>query len=184
MLVDELEKTDQIDNTLLFVIADHGEAFYQHAKNYIHALFLYEENVAIPFMIYNKKIFKETVRYKGFTRHVDVLPTVKDILGLKPAKTEEGISMFASRREQLVLLHTNWKDDFLGVRDGDWKYIYRVWDGFEELYNIKNDPDEKKNIAAERQDISSMYKKYLLNARRYKIQYYKKVIPGYRPSLK
>jgi arylsulfatase A-like enzyme len=49
----------QLDDTLLCIFADHGEAFYQHAGNYLHALQLYEENVAIPFIIYNRKLFAE-----------------------------------------------------------------------------------------------------------------------------
>ena len=35
------------------------------------------------------------------------------------------------------------------IRDGDWKMIEWFEDGSRELYNIKNDPGETKNLAAE-----------------------------------
>ena len=33
------------------------------------------------------------------------------------------------------------------VRDGDWKYLHFYADGRSELYNLKNDIGEKKNLA-------------------------------------
>ena len=82
-LIDTLEKNGLMENTLVFLIADHGEAFYQHRMNYNHPLFIYEENVHVPFMIYNKSIFSEPFYYDGISRHIDILPTLLDILQIK-----------------------------------------------------------------------------------------------------
>ena len=41
------------------------------------------------------------------------------------------------------------------VRMGDWKLIEFFEDGRLELYNLKNDPGEKKNVAAERPDLTA-----------------------------
>lgn len=175
-LVDKLEKEGLLGNTLFFLFADHGEAFYQHRKNYNHPFFLYEENVHVPFLIYNKKLFKKSHYFEGITRHTDILPTVLDILGLDSRPEQEGISILSAHREQLALLHTYWKDDFMGVRDGKWKYICRMKDNFEELYDLSNDPDEKINLSSKKKNIVDRYRKYIFRARKYKIEYYKRLL--------
>jgi phosphoglycerol transferase MdoB-like AlkP superfamily enzyme len=46
-LVEWLAETGQLDETLLVVTGDHGEAFGQHGQ-FGHALGIYEENVHVP----------------------------------------------------------------------------------------------------------------------------------------
>lgn len=154
-LVDRLESEGLMENTLLFLFADHGEAFYEHVKNYNHPFFLYEENVHVPLIIYNKKLLSKPVQYRGITRHIDVMPTVLDILRIKTPKEAEGISFMAPHRQQLALLHTHWKDDYMAIRDGQWKYIRDMQHGLEEFYNLKDDPLEKKNLFRKKKDLWS-----------------------------
>ena len=35
----------------------------------------------------------------------------------------------------------------LGVREGDWKYIFDIREGIEELYDLDRDPAEQHNLA-------------------------------------
>ena len=175
-LIARLEKEGLMKNTLLFLFADHGEAFYEHVRNYNHPFFLYEENVQVPFIIYNREIIAEPVNYRGITRHIDIMPTVLDILQLKSPREQEGISFLAPHRQQLALLHTHWKDDYMAVRDGSWKYIRDMKRGFEELYNLEEDPFEKKNIAASKEDLAKRYRKIVSRARRHKREYYRRVL--------
>lgn len=176
MLVDEMERHNLMDNTLLFLFADHGEAFYQHRMNYNHPLFIYNENVHVPFLIYNKKIFPSPEYFDGITRHIDILPTILDILGMARSPEQEGISILSGHREQLALLHTSWKDDFMGVVDQHWKYIRRTVDGIEELYDIRKDPEELNNIAARHDDITKRYRAFVLKARSYKEEYFRRIL--------
>ena len=173
--VKQLEKNKLLENTLLFIFADHGEAFYQHRQNYLHALFLYEENVRVPFMIYNKKLFPKRYIYKGISRHIDIMTTVLDVLNIKKMKYHEGISLFSAHKQNLAFLHTNWSKDYLGLRDGKWKYILCLNNGREELYNIYMDPDEKVNLAETKKKLSQKFKNYLINAQKYKEIYFKKI---------
>jgi arylsulfatase A-like enzyme len=175
-LVDELEREGLMDNTLFLLFADHGEAFYQHKMNYNHPLFLYEENVHVPFLIYNKKLFASPLYHDGITRHIDILPTILDILGISQNPEHEGIPALAPHREQCALLHTSWKDDYMGVVDGNWKYICRTADRIEELYDLRNDPDEKNNVASEYTTVAARYRSYLKKVRRYKTDYYERIL--------
>jgi arylsulfatase A-like enzyme len=177
-LVEALEKEGLMDNTLLFVMADHGEAFYEHRGNYNHPFFLYEENVHVPMIIYNKKLIPSTVEIEAITRHIDILPTVLDLLDIPGRREQEGLSILSGRPEQMALLHTNWKDDFLGVRDGRWKYIRRMSDSREELYDLAGDPAERKNLSEERADITQRYRAYTDSARAYNVRFYREILRG------
>jgi len=176
MLVDELERRHLLDDTLLFLFADHGEAFYQHKMNYNHPLFIYDENVRVPFKIYNKRLFQKPEYFDGVSRHIDIPPTLLDVLGIKPPPEQEGISLLSQHREQLALLHTSWKDDYMGIADGKWKYICRTKDMLEELYNIHDDRWETNNIAAKQPEITERYRRFVMKARNHKSEYYRRLL--------
>lgn len=175
MLVDELERKGLMEDTLLFLFADHGEAFYQHRMNYNHPLFIYNENVHVPFLIYNKRLFPSPEYFDGVTRHIDIMPTILDILGIARSPEQEGVAILSPHREQMALLHTSWKDDFMGIADQQWKYILRTDEGFDELYNTREDPEEKKNIARDQRDVADRYRRFVMKARAYKDEYYQHI---------
>ncbi|HQQ23551.1 MAG TPA: sulfatase-like hydrolase/transferase [Spirochaetota bacterium] len=172
-LIDKLEAEGLMKDTLFFMLTDHGEAFYQHPQNYNHPLFVYEENIHVPFIIYNKDIFKNGYYFDGITRHVDILPTITDIIGIKDDKHREGFPIFTKRKEKLAFVHTSWKDDLVAVRDVKWKYIYRIKDGNEELYDLLSDPEEKNNLASEKTETALKYRNYVLSGIDYVKNYHK-----------
>ncbi len=175
-LIKRLESEKMLDNTLVFIFADHGEAFYQHKGNYNHPFYLYEENVHVPFMIYNKKLFPDKIEYEGITRHIDITPTILNLLKINLQPEYEGIPIFSSKRDQLALIHTYWKDDIMAIRDGKWKYIFNFSTGFEELFDISSDLSEKNNIAADNKIIAKRYANFINSARIYKKEFYNRVL--------
>jgi arylsulfatase A-like enzyme len=176
LLIKKLEKEKLLEDTLVFIFADHGQAFYQHRMNYLHRHFIYEENVHIPFIIYNKKLFKSRIDFNRITSHIDILPTILDILSLKKEREHEGVSILSKQREKFALLHTYWDEDFNGVRDRKWKYIMRMKDRFEELYDLENDPLEKKNMAETKKEIAERYRKVVERSQEYKKEYFDTVL--------
>jgi arylsulfatase A-like enzyme len=144
--------------------------------NYNHPLFLYNENVHVPFLIYNRELFDAPEYHEGTTRHIDILPTILDILGIPRRPEQEGISALSEHTEQMALLHTSWKDDYMGIVDRHWKYICRTGDGMEELYDLGSDPDEKINIAAENPSVVKRYRGFIGRSRNYKSAYYKRIL--------
>lgn len=183
-LIDKLKKNNLMHNTLIFVVSDHGEAFYQHRGNYNHPHYIYEENVHVPFVIYSPRFFAEPHSHKGLTSHLDIAPTIYDILGIHPPSTVDGGSILSAHQERMVLLHTFWNEDYIGVRDGPWKYIRRIRDGREQLYNLNQDPQEKQNLIHSKPEIAKRYREAALRGRSHKRNYYKEITGRYPPYPK
>ncbi|MCX8037302.1 MAG: arylsulfatase [Candidatus Sumerlaeia bacterium] len=101
----------------------------------------------------------------------DFLPTAAEIAGAKCPPNIDGISMVPALLGQPQQSH-----DFLywethqggfaqAVRMGDWKGVRFGLKEPLELYNLKEDPAETKNVAAEQRDIVAKIERYLDSAR-------------------
>lgn len=166
-LLEVLEEKGALENTIVFIFGDHGEAFYQHPGNYNHPLFLYEENVHVPFIIYGPEVLRRSEEINSITSMVDISPTVLDLLGIEIPDTMKGRPILARRAEQLALLHTYWNNEFFAVRDCRWKYILATRTGREELYDLETDPGEHDNLVKKKPGIAERYKDFILKAREY-----------------
>lgn len=82
-IVQGLERRGRLNDTLIVVVADHGEGFgehgiKQHDQNY------YEEGLRVPFVIAGPGVVPGS-RYKGNASLIDVVPTLLGRLRVKPA---------------------------------------------------------------------------------------------------
>lgn len=182
-IINELEKTDKLDNTLVFIFGDHGEAFYEHPGNFNHPFHVYEENVHVPFMIYNKKIFPQHKELKRISTHIDIVPTVLDILALPKNKFHEGTSMFKPGSARFAEIQAYWHTEQNAIRDEKYKYIRQRSTGNEWLFDLENDPEEKINLKLTEPSATKTYRTLLENSATYKRLYYYH-LAGYKPSVK
>jgi arylsulfatase A-like enzyme len=137
------------DDTLVIITGDHGEAFGDPHDTYGHGRKLYQENVNVPLVLWNPKLFAGGPHRKTLGGHIDLSPTVLDLLGLPPAPSWQGRSLFAETRPPRVYFYAADHDYLLGVRENDWKYVYDVRHGREFLFDLGRDPLEQVNRAAE-----------------------------------
>jgi hypothetical protein len=158
-LVDEYAARGLLDDTLFVYLGDHGEAFEEHPRNKLHAGFLYEENVHAPLVMVSTKLFSREQRSRRLGSHVDLEPTILSLLGVPPPAGLQGRSLVDEDMPyRPTILGTFYPDDMLGLRDGDWKYIENLRTGVEELYDLKKDPGEKRNVAAFFPDVTAAYR--------------------------
>jgi lipoteichoic acid synthase len=134
----------QLDSTLIITLGDHGEAFGRHGQ-YVHASNIYEENVHIPLVFINRRLFagEESSVIAG---QVDIAPTVLDLLGLPQPSDWQGRSLFASDRSPRTYFFAPWADLLFGYREGERKNIFNATSGQYEAYDLKDDPQETRNL--------------------------------------
>ena len=79
-----------LEDTILIVISDHGEEFYEHG-GILHKRTLYRESVHVPLIIHYPNITPRRVEDR--TSHVDILPTLVNLASLKSEGNWSGISL-------------------------------------------------------------------------------------------
>jgi phosphoglycerol transferase MdoB-like AlkP superfamily enzyme len=147
------------DKTLFVVFGDHGEAFGQHEGNLGHSLFIYEENVRVPYLLGLPGIVDEQIRAHHTASLIDTTPTILDLLGL-PIPQGQGSSLLESRNN-MALFFTDYSLGFLGLIDGCWKYIFEVDSQRSKLYDVCSDPGETKDRSTDDSSRVDHYRKTL-----------------------
>jgi arylsulfatase A-like enzyme len=168
---EELARGGHLENTIIVVTSDHGEAFGERGFEG-HARHVFRETTEVPFILSFPFRFEQPVVISQRTRGVDVWPTVLDLLGLPTPGPGDGRSLrpeiLAGVRRQtdprpddeLVAyahLDQNWgranqpQNTTLAVVDDDLRYVsYRDAEGEiqqELLYDASSDPLEQTNVA-------------------------------------
>jgi arylsulfatase A-like enzyme len=136
------------ERTILFVSADHGEAFGEHGTNY-HAVTLYEEMVRVPLFVkvpgFGRAIVEEPVTL------IDLGPTVLDAYGLPTPGAFLGESLVPLIRGEQVKLSRpiaaegGRRIEALYFADG-MKTIIDHKQNTRQVYNLIEDPGELHNL--------------------------------------
>jgi arylsulfatase A-like enzyme/Flp pilus assembly protein TadD len=150
--------------TLVVLTSDHGESLGEHGEA-THGIFAYEATLRVPLVIYAPSLFPPRV-VREPVRHVDIVPTVLDALGIAAPSGLAGQSLLAllAGREASAAptayfealtasINRRWAP-LRGVRDGALKYVDLP---LPELYDLAADPAEARNLAASRpQDLERL----------------------------
>ena len=136
------------DDTVVVITGDHGEAFADPHPQRGHAWSVYEEEVRVPLMIWNPRLFEEAARAQTIGGHIDLNPTLADLLEVEPPRDWQGHSLFDLGRPSRAYFMAIAGGDVFGVREANLKYIYDVTSGGESLFDLAADPQEQHDIAA------------------------------------
>ncbi len=88
--LDYLEDRGRMEDTLIVLTGDHGEAFGEHGEN-SHGYFAYNSTLWIPLIVAGPGI--KAGRTDEFVCHIDIYPTICDILGLDKPSFLQGVSL-------------------------------------------------------------------------------------------
>ncbi|MEK7486371.1 MAG: sulfatase-like hydrolase/transferase [Planctomycetota bacterium] len=165
-LMQQMKQTQYFDNTLFVFVSTSGEGLQEH-QEYEHGLFLYESTVCGSAFFYAPRwIYPVTI--ESPISILDIVPTFLDLLNLKAPENLQGKSLspaffyqpLASRdlfiETQLPRYAHHWESSDAVVSEIPdlhfWgKYIFRGCDSAglarEELYDLKLDASETKNLA-------------------------------------
>ena len=158
----QLFRLDLAKKTVVFVVADHGEAFGEHGLEG-HARDLHHETtftpwiIAFPFKMESGTVFEQP------TQNIDVFPTLLELVGLPAQDPSDGKSRAAWLRGEFApdfpdrdfaQLDRTWgqasqdPDPIVAVRDGRYRLLHDVnKPELDLLYDVESDRVESVNIA-------------------------------------
>jgi len=167
-VIAKLREKDLLDRILIILAGDHGEGLGEKGEEG-HGVFLYEESLQVPLILYAGERLPARKVVKGRVRLIDIMPTILDMLKMPlPAKIQ-GQSLLTSLGQRSLKDRPNYIETYFprenygwseltGVMDGRWKYIQAPR---EELYDLHNDPEEKNNWAQQKTEVVAKLKEKL-----------------------
>jgi lipoteichoic acid synthase len=159
-ILDGLRSRGLFERTLFVIVGDHGEAFAQHPGNFAHTLYLYEENVRVPFIVAAPGLLLNQVRAPQLLSLVDLAPTTLALLGLPAPSDYQGRSGLEPNAGMAVFFTDH---DLLkaGLRHGRFKLIQEQEHARLRLYDLAADPGERQNLVASEPARAQLYHDWL-----------------------
>ncbi|GAB3918111.1 sulfatase family protein [Larkinella terrae] len=153
-LVDQLKQLKLDKNTIIVFSGDNG--FYLGEHGMEGKWFGHEESIRVPLIIYNPSLpaSKRGTRSNRMALNIDIAPTLLAFAGVDAPKTMQGTDLMKTAdRSDFFYEHTFMGSPRLpkveGVVTQDFKYMKFIEHGYEELYSVKSDPHETKNLASD-----------------------------------
>jgi arylsulfatase A-like enzyme len=163
-LIHELDTRGLRDETMIVVLADHGEAFGEHGREG-HARDVYSEVTTTPFIISLPFRLEEEMVIDSATANVDVWPTLLDLLALPGLEDPDGSSRVPEllaaagvgpdpdrSSPRFAQLDENWgriekeSRPMIAVSEGGYRLVLRSKSEQGQLYEQESDPTDQHDI--------------------------------------
>jgi tetratricopeptide (TPR) repeat protein len=155
-LLDGLRARGRLDQTLVMLVADHGESRHEHGE-ISHGIFLYQSTLHVPMIAAGPGVIPGRVE-PALVGLIDVAPTLLDAARVPPVAESDGVSLWpvltgrASPPERALYAESfvtrfdyGWSE-LRALRRGSQKYVSAPRP---ELYQLDVDPGELRNRAGE-----------------------------------
>jgi arylsulfatase A-like enzyme len=143
-----LESGPNAANTMVILWSDHG--WHLGEKSHWRKFTLWERSTRNLLMMRVPGVTKAGARIAHPVSLLDLYPTLTGLCGLKPKKTDgEDLTPWLKnpKAPKATPAITTYYRNNHAIRTADWRYI-RYEDGGEELYDVRKDPNEWTNLAA------------------------------------
>jgi len=171
--LDWLEQTGRLKNSVVIVSADHGESFehnwFSHTGPY-----LYNGLIHIPFLIHLPGQ-GQGAHISQLAQQADLMPTILDLIGVKPPSEIDGASLAPALRgvavPQRYVFSMNFEHNrvfdpitkgTIAVMDDTFKYVNYLDRHQEALYRYKSDPQEEHDISVSEPEVTNRLREVLL----------------------
>lgn len=159
-----LQERKILQESLIVLLADHGQAFMEHNKFGHGPSFLYNEVLHVPLLIYGSGHAKK-VDFP--VQLLDVPPTILHVHGIEKPRGFLGNSLLPtagdgknvkpifseSAKPDLINLEYDCSKKVISCIGERWKLIINELWGTTELYNLHSDFAEKKNLVENEMDL-------------------------------
>jgi arylsulfatase A-like enzyme len=153
-LIDQIQNSGHAENTVIVIVADHGEEFLDHGRWGHWESNLHDEILRVPLIVSMPNGLREQV-IRQQVRLLDLMPTILDLCGCPDSDGVMGTSMASlldrgeSKYDGTETISEMRRDPWhrIAVRTESFKYI---WDSKRpdqpDLYDLRADPGEKQNV--------------------------------------
>jgi N-acetylglucosamine-6-sulfatase len=159
-ILEALERAGRLDETLVIFTSDNGYFWGEHGLG--DKRWAYEESIRIPLLMRLPGLIEAGSTIDRIALNVDIAPTLLDVAGVAIPADFHGRSLVPLLRGEAI----PWREAMLAeyvqeerypqtpswqaVRTGRWKLIrYTELEGMDELYDLRADPHELRNLIRE-----------------------------------
>ena len=165
LVLQALEDLGIAEQTIVVYLSDNGYLLYEHKRFEKHTL--WEESVRQPMMVRLGNSMNTNKQTAAIVEYIDVVPTILELLGQPPIPDAQGKSFAhllttTNGDHRSSAFSTYLEDNMAMVCTNEWKYMfatgrrdlgisYQTGNGpsgiYHRLYNLTDDPNEKRNLA-------------------------------------
>ena len=162
-LLTALDEAGVADNTIVVIWGDHG--WHLGEKGITGKNSLWDDGTRVP-LIFAGPGVKGGQRCMQPAELLDIYPTLVELAGVPARSDLDGLSLLPQLKQSSVKRErpaiTSHNQGNHGIRSENWRYI-RYADGSEELYDMRKDPKEWHNLAADpvHAEVIKEHKKWL-----------------------
>ncbi|MEC9004971.1 MAG: sulfatase [Planctomycetota bacterium] len=151
IVLDALKKSGQWEDTVVIITSDHG---YHLGDHFLWGkVTLFDIGAKVPFMIRAPGLTKPGTTSEAMVELIDIYPTVVNLAGLTAPGHLQGVSLRpllghperSGKKKYAYSVVSRGQQLGYALRTQRWRY--GKWPDGEELYNLTNDPQEKRNLA-------------------------------------
>jgi arylsulfatase A-like enzyme/Flp pilus assembly protein TadD len=160
-LLSTLDARGLLNDTLIVVAGDHGEALGDHGEQ-THGMLLYEKALRVPLIMSGPHLSHRSVDRPATL--ADIAPTILARAGIAPASSMSGVDLLSNAPSEREVY-----SETLYPRAAGWSAVHAlsserwklVQTSAPELYDLSADPDEHDNVASAHAAIVSAMQKTL-----------------------
>ncbi len=148
------------EDTIVLYTSDHGEMLGEHGL--WQKMVFYEPSVGVPLIVRVPGMTQPGEKSQTPVSLVSVVPTLLDLCGIQVSSGLDGEPFTADLQEPRRTRDTTVYSEFAlhgptakaMIRTGDYKYIAYSHDLPDQMYNLRDDPQEMNNLAIQPQSAS------------------------------
>lgn len=164
-----LEDKGITDNTVIILLSDQG-GYFSNAPlsgGKIGGNTLGEGGARVPFIVYYPGVTTANTTTEVPVQSIDIFPTLVEIASGKKSK-DKGVNgksllpLFQAKdiKNRNLFFFRSYEDQYTAIMNGDWKMV-KYHSGRHDLFNIKNDLGESRNLMDIEVDRAKRMKKQL-----------------------
>ena len=158
-LIDRLKERDLFDKTNILLVGDHGEGLGEYSGprgqlHFGHIHYLYNSYTRVPYIYYDPDSKQKGAVDTRIVSLLDIAPTVMSVMGFKKQSFHEGEDFLAAGKipERSLFQETyrpEASQEKFAILRFPWHLILTPDSGVYELFDLRTDPEEQKNIYRE-----------------------------------